>query len=234
MGIDLRGVKNFDLFMPKYYQMDPRVEDYLFDGTELREGMVVLVDSVNLRVDVYDILDSDEVERAYRYNRYFKVSRLTVSDDDDMITCLAEYGDGSKKKLCVRKDTPWLVLREDPNVREVSVPVEEDDINLVDPDAKQDFEGLPSVGRAQVKPSWSTPPFGGGDDDLETAPLPRRSVGNYSVVETNSGAMFEQGSLKSMMEDPPGSLFEKMRRERNLELSAFDKDQLAEQDNEND
>lgn len=96
-------------FVDKYYEMDPDKEDLLFDGTELKEGMTVLVGEPDLRVLVREgeELSPHDAEMARRYNRWFKVDR--VESGGTYTTFVALYADGTKKKMMVPTVMSWII-----------------------------------------------------------------------------------------------------------------------------
>jgi hypothetical protein len=92
-------------FVHKYQEMDPNYDGFLFDGTELVDGMVVLAD-IRIRVDVDLQLDPQDYYRARLYNRWFQVSNLTVEHKN--VTMQANYEDGTKARIVLSTDHSWL------------------------------------------------------------------------------------------------------------------------------
>lgn len=164
---------DYSLFVPKFYQMDPKHEDLLFDGTDLREGMIVLIEHPMYRADVDVELSGAELEQAMRFNRWAMITRLNITGNE--LTFVAEYADGSKKKISASAKESWLMM----------LPNEVEDR---------------AVGTAQVTEpkAWATtntPPFGGGDGDLLDTSLPKRSPGGKLLFDDMVAARDESISL---------------------------------------
>ena len=191
---------DYSLFEDKYYQMDPRREDLLFDGTELQEGMIVLIENSELRAEIGTGVSGEQLEKAMRYNRWAMVTRPSV--EDTSLKFLAVYADGSKKKIELSVHHAWLVLVNDyepPSFEAVKEYVEREVRETAEALKKEPASGMAgidrekilldedidlretAIGTAKVEEhrAWatrSTPPFGGGDGDLHD-PLPKREVG---------------------------------------------------------
>jgi len=200
MGIDLGKTQ----FVDKFYQMDPKFERILWDGTELYNGMVVLPEDYKNRADVSAPMNPYELEHAMRHNRWCEISRVEVDGVTFETTFLAKYSDDSMKKITVPTSWSWLVAiesvpqlvvsREMTNRLDGSLP-NADDVSLEDPDK--------AVGTAQVPfgpKSWATPPFGGGDGDLDT-PMPRREPG--AVFQELKKEYDRAGLLRTPNENSP-------------------------------
>jgi hypothetical protein len=95
------------MFVPKYYEMDPVIEDLLFDGSYLLDGMIVLVGDPRFRVDLTEEMTPDHAEAAKRFNRWCSVTNLIVGHE--YIAFLATYEDGTKRKVVLDRRWPWLV-----------------------------------------------------------------------------------------------------------------------------
>lgn len=99
-------------FVDKYYEMDPHYEAFLFDGTYLREGMIVLSGDSDNRMEVSESLSSmspDRREKAMRFNRWFKILRMDI--DGTHMAIMAQYEDGGLRKLIVPVHWPWIVIK---------------------------------------------------------------------------------------------------------------------------
>lgn len=92
----------------KWHDMDPETDDLLFDGTELVEGMVVLIADPKMRVDIRYPLSPKMLYRARTWNRWFVVSHLSISDSDKTVIMMANYEDGSKRKIETQASLPWI------------------------------------------------------------------------------------------------------------------------------
>lgn len=104
MGID-------DTIYPKFYSMDPETEELLFDGFELKDGMVVLIESPLMRGDL-SAADSNEAEMAsvLANNRWCTVSN--IYNHRKMVEFVGTYGDGSKRKRTQGVRWAWLVKKD--------------------------------------------------------------------------------------------------------------------------
>lgn len=108
--IKIEGRSTVDLsqFTPKYYEMDPETEDIIPDGEGLENGMVVLLENENLRVD---LSTADRSEQKYymarERNRWCKISDLRISGD--MVRFTATYVDDTKRHRSYSLTEPWLV-----------------------------------------------------------------------------------------------------------------------------
>lgn len=96
-----------DGMVDKWYEMDPDTEDLLYDGGELMDGMFVLLENPEMRVDVREELTDEELFRARRTNRWMQISRVKVTDKH--VSFMAEFEDGVKSKLEFPVDESWIV-----------------------------------------------------------------------------------------------------------------------------
>lgn len=100
--------KNLSDLVDKWYDMDPKVEDLLWDSSELVEGMVVLVEDPMMRIDVRYPLSEEMLYQARTWNRWFMISHI-VDLNSNQINFMANYEDGSKRKfVAVAKSRSWL------------------------------------------------------------------------------------------------------------------------------
>lgn len=111
------------LFVEKFYEMDPQFEDLLPNGTHLKDGMVVLLEDSLHRADPSRINENPyEAEKARAVNRWATVSHVEViqrwerNDHGEVIggysplvTFVATYGDGTKKKRSYDASFAWIV-----------------------------------------------------------------------------------------------------------------------------
>lgn len=99
-------------FVDEYFLMDPATDDLIFDGTNLRNGMVVLLENNSFRTDPSQVgsMDGGDRDRLYRYNRWAKVSHLVINMD--RTSFMATYGDGSKRKIDVQTSHAWYVKKD--------------------------------------------------------------------------------------------------------------------------
>ena len=97
-----------DMFS-KWYEMNPETEDLLFDGNELAEGMVVLVEDPNRRIDIEGSMTPEHFYEARKWNRWFMISRLDRTPNGMRLSFLGTYEDGTKFKFDdVNKNHGWL------------------------------------------------------------------------------------------------------------------------------
>lgn len=107
----------------KYFEMDPKTEDLLFDGTHLRNGMTVLIEDPEEKQD-FDSANASRTDpaargimwRARKLNRWCTVSNLLVEGDFALFVGI--YEDGGKMKRMHEVDSSWFVKKD-------SIPAEE-------------------------------------------------------------------------------------------------------------
>jgi len=103
---------NGNRFVSKFFQMDPKTEDLLSNGSMLKEGMVVMIEDDFGRVDVErdTKVERYDLARALENNRWCTVSEIeTHSQNYDIISFVATYEDGTKKKRTFNKSYAWYV-----------------------------------------------------------------------------------------------------------------------------
>lgn len=91
----------------KWYEMDPELETLLYTGHELQEGMIVLIESPNRKVEVRGELSDEQLYRGHRWNRWFMISKI-FQDSNGGVTFRAEYEDGTAAKLAVDVNEAWI------------------------------------------------------------------------------------------------------------------------------
>lgn len=104
-------------FVNKYFEMDPKTDDLLRSGKELEEGMKVLLEVPDYRLDL-DVsggvierrTDPGMVAQALKWNRWVTVSNLGWGGMD---TCsfIGVYEDGTKKLVEVPDNFAWYVKK---------------------------------------------------------------------------------------------------------------------------
>lgn len=97
-----------NLYVSRHYVMDPEHEDLLWSGADLRVGMVVLIEDELLRGDPGSSDDYNK-SRADEANRWCTVERIELSNSGQLVTFLATYGDGTKRKRAYAASYAWLV-----------------------------------------------------------------------------------------------------------------------------
>ena len=95
------------MYLDKYYEMDPNTDDLLFDGTLLRNDMIVVVGDEQFRGDTTAEMTPSNAERIKMFNRWCMVSNLVVGREQ--IAFIATYDDGTKRKIVCDVRWPWLV-----------------------------------------------------------------------------------------------------------------------------
>jgi len=95
----------------KYETVDPDTEEILFDGLELRNGMVVVIEDVDFRWDVVDDIPN---ERHGYYlmvmNRWCLVSNVYVRNQK--VEFIATYEDGFMLKRTTDVSKSWIVKKD--------------------------------------------------------------------------------------------------------------------------
>lgn len=98
-------------FAEKDYEIDPRIEQRLSSGRQLRDGMMVLIDSPWHRADLNAIDDDvSEYNVAMWNNRWAEASDVKIEKDRVFFT--ANYLDGSFTRKHHMIKLPWLVKKE--------------------------------------------------------------------------------------------------------------------------
>lgn len=101
------------VFEPKNYELDPETEDLLFDGSFLRDGMVVMVErpSIRIRNTKRDLIGFGCLEEAKKYNRWCRVEDVYLHDDET-VSFIGVYEDGTKRKFRVDSSHAWFVKKD--------------------------------------------------------------------------------------------------------------------------
>lgn len=108
-----RDITNYE---SRYREMDPKTEDLIGDGYELKEGMRVLIADPALRNDTSrgfgrgdHEIDQKLLWQAKQNNRWCVVSKPMPDFDNDLISFIGVYDDGTKRKRMHQRITAWLV-----------------------------------------------------------------------------------------------------------------------------
>jgi hypothetical protein len=92
--------------------MQPEFEDLVY-GTDLRDGMIVLVEDEMMRGDPSRSSDTALVLSS---NRWCTVSRLQVIDrgfgQSPLVKFIGVYGDGMKRSRTYDSGYGWIIKRE--------------------------------------------------------------------------------------------------------------------------
>lgn len=105
MNIDLSRIPQH--FVKRHYDMNPDTEDLLFNGTFLKDGMIVLVENPLMRVNMKAGMPEWKQDLANLANRWCMVDH--VSFHDASVSFIAIYGDGTKRKRVYGNQAGWFV-----------------------------------------------------------------------------------------------------------------------------
>ncbi len=102
-------------FVDQYYQMDPMTEDLFFDGTQLANGMVVLIATPLRKVDLHPPgkwwgtrkLNKVEQFQARIENQWSKISDISLVGNH--LQFVSNYWDGWKYTRAYSAHHAWLV-----------------------------------------------------------------------------------------------------------------------------
>lgn len=103
-------------YVGKFREMDPKTEDLIADGCDLKNGMRVLIANSAGRADIshgfnnpllFDRIDENKLNRAKENNRWCTVSQL--SHRDGLVSFVATYDDGTKRKRTYNRNWAWFV-----------------------------------------------------------------------------------------------------------------------------
>lgn len=96
--------------VPKYYRMNPKIEDVLPDASHLTEGMIVLLADPDCRETVKDDMEDWRENRVLNDNRWCRISGIEHTGGDiKFVRFIATYGDGTKTVRDYPARMSWLV-----------------------------------------------------------------------------------------------------------------------------
>ncbi len=95
----------FREFVPRYYQLNPETDHLLFDGNELVDGMIVLLEDPGHR-GVDEPMGEATASARQMCNRWTQVSRLV--NDGETVRFIGIYADGSQRKWVRPIEDAWL------------------------------------------------------------------------------------------------------------------------------
>ena len=108
-----------DIFVDKFYQMDPQFEDLLPTGYELKDGMMVLIEESLIRETTQKYGEAGyemyQLDRLRENNRWCTVSHIDIDTYYDegskrsIVTFIATYPDGTKRKRRYSTSYAWIV-----------------------------------------------------------------------------------------------------------------------------
>jgi len=103
------------LFVDRDYVMNPEFDEVLFSGTDLRVGMVVLIEDALMREGSFDRSSYSEARRR-EANRWCTVERIEVRPRPEhgsaLVKFLAAYADGTKCLRSYDASYGWLVKKD--------------------------------------------------------------------------------------------------------------------------
>ena len=111
------------LFVSRDYVMNPEDDDLLFDGTELKPGMIVLLESSLMKASETDAANEWGRKRYLEANRWCEVIRVNIRprfDRDEydtvvsmspLIEFMARYPDGTLAKRTYDASYAWYVKK---------------------------------------------------------------------------------------------------------------------------
>lgn len=108
---------NMDLFVSRFYEMQPATDELLPNGRNLTDGMCVLIDDQNLRQSLNVLMHPDNtmyeeiLYKARESNRWCIVSELEILDhlNFQVVVFTACYPDGLRRQRIVPLEKAWLV-----------------------------------------------------------------------------------------------------------------------------
>lgn len=112
-------------FVDQYYEMDPKTEDVLHNGSLIHNGMTVLVEDPNYRVQISGTLSVDDLARARLRNRWCTVeeSKVIRRSDTPLLEFIGVYEGGVKRKWSIPTSWAWIVRKDSiPRVDQVLDP----------------------------------------------------------------------------------------------------------------
>lgn len=102
-----------DEFVDKYYEMDPTVEDLVY-GTDLTNGVMVLIEDPRYRVDISELKtdspDPELLREAKKSNRRCIIEKYSRSKYDRTVSFIGVYEDGTKYTRRYAESIGWYVL----------------------------------------------------------------------------------------------------------------------------
>lgn len=98
-------------FVDKWYMMNPKTEAVLPFSSHLENGMEVLIESPELKLDVsQSLLDGEDAYRALVTNRWCIVSKLKIHSDGE-VTFVGVYEDGLHLTRSYGSRDSWIVKK---------------------------------------------------------------------------------------------------------------------------
>lgn len=95
----------------KYYEANNEFEYVLPSSKDLKDGMIVLTNEVELRQDTARWMDHYRMDRADAMNRWCEVTELDVGDR--IVSFVGVYANGIRELRWFTTDSSWIVKRDD-------------------------------------------------------------------------------------------------------------------------
>lgn len=101
-------------FTPKYYSINPKTEELLYTGHEVKPGMKIMMGDTSTRRHISDALDGGNIDGALLYNRWFEVLKVSTRwvPAGEYLDVLALFSDGTQRKISVESFLPWFVKKD--------------------------------------------------------------------------------------------------------------------------
>lgn len=101
---------DFDMneLVERFYVMNPETEDVLPTGEQLRNGMIVLIESAESKAGLEYAIEPVKLANARKTNRWCEVSELRIWPNSQ-ITFIGIYADGVKCQRTAPVRDAWLV-----------------------------------------------------------------------------------------------------------------------------
>lgn len=101
------------IFTPRVHAMDPEFEDVVF-GTDLQNGMIVLLQDSLMKGDPEYIANDYDKERLMKCNRWCEVTQFRIinrNDDAPLIKFMGVYSDGTKYPRTYDSNYTWVIKK---------------------------------------------------------------------------------------------------------------------------
>lgn len=97
-------------FVDQYYEMDPKTEDLLDNGSCLIDGMKVLIENPSLRQSVCEDMSAATTSVARITNRWTTIENVKIIGSS--VSFIGIYEDGVKRKRRHNIQSAWLVKKD--------------------------------------------------------------------------------------------------------------------------
>lgn len=166
-------------YMPKFYVMDPEVDD-LIEGYSLEEDMVVLIEDSAYRLDMRkpEFHNEDwKITCADLNNLWCRITNLKITPYGSMnVHFIGVYADGTKRTRTVSVGENWIV-------KKASIPAK-GTVDEIKVDRQKGAAILDQIKLAMRKQDAATYHGGGPRADAEMADIATRVMNNIlDIVE---------------------------------------------------